>query len=223
MTQTQADAFLTGGGSASAKFPTIGSSVTGTIAKPPTVSQQTDIKTGKPLVWDNGDPREQLVVTLQTALRDNGEDDDGLRSIYVKGSKKAGSQSLHDAVRGAVQAAGAKGLEVGGTLTVTYIGDGIASGPGMDPPKQYSASYASPSGAGFLGTEQVPGVGQVSTSTGEIAQPPVQPAAQPVAQPAAAPTSGPVYPPGITAEMVAAVRAQGLDPTQIFPGFRDAA
>lgn len=203
---TQADTFLTGGGSASAKFPTIGSTVTGTIAKPPTVSQQTDIKTGKPLTWDNGDPREQLVVTLQTTLRDN-PDDDGLRAIYVKGSKKAGSMSLHDAVRSAVQASGSKGLVEGGVLTVTYAGDGIASGPGMDAPKQYTATYQPPTGEGFLGTQQ----GVVNTVTGEITQP---------AQPApAAASAGPVYPPGITAEMVAAVKAQGLDPTTIFPGY----
>ena len=112
----EADDFLTGGGSKSAKFDTVGDTITGRVVKTQ-VSQQTKMGDGTPLTWDNGDPRMQLVVTLQTALREEA-DDDGLRNVYVKGSKKAGSRSLHDAVRAAVEGSGAKGLEPGGTLTV---------------------------------------------------------------------------------------------------------
>lgn len=200
MSTTTAEQFLLGGGGKSAKFENIGDSVTGTIAAPPEVKQQTKMGTGDPLTWDNGDPKMQLVVQLQTALRED-TDDDGIRNVYVKGSKKPESQSLHAAVAGAVAAAGAKGLSVGGTLTVTYIGDGVPSAVGFNPPKRYQAIYKAPDASEFLGTAQ----GQVNTQTGEIAAPPAQPAAPPAAGP--------------TPEQVAAVRAAGLDPAAVFPGF----
>lgn len=153
MTSTPTD-FLLGGGGASARFETIGDTITGTVTNQE-VRQQTDIATGDPLVWANGDPRMQLIVTLQTTLRDD-DDDDGLRNLYVKGSKKAGSKSLHDAVAQAVRAAGAKGLEDGGTLTVTYVGDEPSQTRGFNPRKLYTATYKAPdkaaqSGA-YLGT-----------------------------------------------------------------------
>lgn len=155
---TSATDFLLGGGGASAKFETIGDSITGIITGQE-VRQQTDIATGDPLVWANGDPRMQLIVTLQTTLRDD-DDDDGLRNLYVKGSKKAGSKSLHDAVASAVRQAGAKGLEDGATLTVTYVGDEPSQTRGFNPRKLYTATYKAPdkaatSGA-YLGTAPAP-------------------------------------------------------------------
>lgn len=156
---TNPNDFLTGGGEASAKFENVGDTITGTVVNQE-VRQQTDYKTGDPLTWANGDPRMQLVVTLQTALKDD-YDDNGLRNLYVKGSKKPGTKSLHDAVASAVRAAGAKGLEDGGTLTVTYVGaePPPPSAPKLDPRKLYSATYETPdkaatSGA-YLGTVPV--------------------------------------------------------------------
>jgi hypothetical protein len=149
-----ADEFLLGGGGSSAKFENLGDSVTGTIVSTQ-VQQQTDIATGVPLTWDNGDARQQLVVRLQTDQRD-GDDDDGIRAVYVKGSKKAGTQSMHDAVATAVRAAGGKGLEEGGTLTVTFVGEEPPVTRGMSARKLWSASYVQPDRAaqsgGFLGT-----------------------------------------------------------------------
>ena len=72
------NAFLMGGGAKSAKFDREGDKVVGTILDMQ-VKQQTDIKTGAPRTWDNGDPMMQLVVTLQTDARDD-EDDDGRAS-----------------------------------------------------------------------------------------------------------------------------------------------
>jgi hypothetical protein len=197
MTNTTAEQFLLGGGGKSARFETIGTTVTGTIAQPPQVRQQSHMETGVPLTWDNGDPKMQLVVQLQTTERLDG-DDDGMRNLYVKGSKDPSSKSLHAAVAGAVQAAGAKGLEVGATLTVQYIGDGVSKTKGFNPPKQYAAKYEAPNAAGFLGIQ--PGE-QVNTTTGEIAP-----------QQAIAPV-------GPTPEQVAAVKAAGLDPAAVFPGY----
>lgn len=195
MTQQTAEQFLLGGGSGkSAKFETIGTSVSGTITTPPQVRQQTDMNTGTPSVWDNGDPKQQLVVSLQTAEKLD-DDDDGIRNLYVKGSKDPASKSMHAAVAGAVSTAGAKGLDVGGTLSVTYVGDGVAKTRGFNAPKMYAATYTAPDGAGFLGTEQ----GQVNATTGEIATPTPAPGPNPAA--------------------IAALRAAGVDPATVYPGF----
>ncbi|MEU1448712.1 hypothetical protein [Streptomyces mirabilis] len=130
-----ADDFLLGGSVPSAKFPTLGTSVSGRITERPTVEQQTDFTTGELKFWDDGKPQLQLVVTLSTSDRDpeNG-DDDGTRRVYVKGQMK-------NAVAQAVRSAGARGLEVGGTLTVTYSADGVAKNPRFNAPKNFTAQY----------------------------------------------------------------------------------
>lgn len=175
--------FLLGGGGTSARFDNVGDSITGTVESTE-VKQQTDIGSGAPLTWDDGSPRMQLVVRLKTAQRDpEVEDDDGVRALYVKGSKKAGSRSLHDAVASAVRAAGAKGLEVGGTLSVTFTGEEASATRGFNPRKLYAATYAVPDKAAatgeYLGTAQ---------------QQPAQQAAPTVAQPAPAPQPAPQQP-----------------------------
>lgn len=191
--------FLMGGGVASAKFEAPGDTVEGTIAEAPEVRQQTDMKDGSPQYWPSGDPKMQLVVTLQTTLRDE-PDDNGQRRIYIKG------KSLTDGTREAVKATGAKGLEVGGTLTVTYTGDGEATQRGFNPPKLYSVTYKRPDTTAatgqFLGVQQpTPGAQQLQ-----------QAAPAPQQAPAAAPATGP------TPEQLAALRAAGVDPATVFPG-----
>jgi hypothetical protein len=135
------DFLLGGGGGASARFDNIGDTITGTILNLE-MRQRTDIATGDPLTWPNGDPQMQAVIAVQTTEQDD-EDDDGIRVLYVKGSKKAGSRSLHDAVATAAKTAG-KNLEPGGTLTVTYTGDEPSKTKGFNPRKLYSATYAAP-------------------------------------------------------------------------------
>ncbi len=129
--------FLGGGGPASAKFKSHGDTVGGVIAVEPEQRQQTDMKTNEPLTWKDGSPRLQLVVTVQTDLIDpEVEDDDGMRRLFVKGE-------MRKAVQKAVIAAGAKGLDVGGELHVTYVGDGEKQG-NLSAPKLYSATYKKP-------------------------------------------------------------------------------
>ncbi|ASR85267.1 hypothetical protein I5H06_gp37 [Mycobacterium phage SirPhilip] len=129
--------FLGGGGPASAKFKSHGDTVGGPIAVEPEQRQQTDLDTNEPLTWKDGSPRMQLVVTVQTDLNDpEVDDDDGLRRLFVKGE-------MRKAVQKAVIAAGAKGLDVGGELYLTYVGDGEKKGH-LTPPKLYSATYKKP-------------------------------------------------------------------------------
>jgi hypothetical protein len=139
-----ANSFLMGGGGApTAKFPTPGTVVGGRITEPPKVEQQRDIQTGEKKFWADGNPMMQLVVTVQTDQRDPSiEDDDGRRRIFVKGQMK-------NAVADAVRAAGAKGLEVGGTLHVRYTHDGTPKQRGFSAPKQYAAHYTPAAQAEF--------------------------------------------------------------------------
>lgn len=147
------DDFLMGGGGGvpSFSFGPLGSppgaSVTGKILKLE-VSQQTDYNTRAPLSWANGDPKMQLEVTLQTTLRDASiEDDDGQRRVFIKG------KGLTDATREAVLKVGGKGLEIGGTLTVTYSHDTKPTGGG-NAYREYKVVYQRPdASAAFLGTE----------------------------------------------------------------------
>jgi hypothetical protein len=142
MTPPDPSTLLMGGGTRSAKFEHPGDKISGEILSVET-KQQTDLKDGSPKFWDNGDPMWQVVVTLQTEQRDPDDaDDDGKRAIYVKGSMKYASTAK--AIADAVRTAGAKTLEVGGTLAVAYTGDGEATSRGFNPPKLYSAAYKAP-------------------------------------------------------------------------------
>lgn len=135
-------------GKPSAKFDTPGTVVTGKITEEPQMQQQTE-PDGTPKVWkDSGEPMLQLVVTVQTAERDPDiEDDDGKRRIFIKGQ-------MRTAVQQALRDSKCKGLDVGGTLTVTYTHDGERTNPAFSPPKQYVVAYDPPRAdqAGFFGT-----------------------------------------------------------------------
>lgn len=134
-----ANDLLMSGGVPSARFPTIGSMVTGRIIREPEAREQTDFTSGAVLRWDNGEPKMQIIVHLQTDER-NPEDitDDGTRALYIKGQ-------MLQAIRQAVRAAGANGLAVGGSLTVTFAAEAESSKRGFNPAKQYTATYVPPS------------------------------------------------------------------------------
>lgn len=93
--------------------------------------------------WDNGDPKMQYKVTLQTELRES-EHDDGKRALYLDGSRKVrdnGTMSRLCAVLEAVKAAtGSTELKRGGTLAIQW-----ASGIGhAGDPRSYVAQYTPP-------------------------------------------------------------------------------
>jgi hypothetical protein len=148
--------------------------VTLRITQDPEVRQQTDFNTKLPKTFANGDPMNQLVVTGQTNQRDPEDPaDDGIRAAYIKGKQ------MTSVVREAVKTAGARGLEIGGDLTLTWVSggpryDGDTSWQ-KDSPKIYAASYIKPvsqAAANFL----------------------AEPAAQPAA---AAPADDPQRPPSV--------------------------
>ena len=146
------DDFLLGGGAPTASYTAapIGHTYKG-VSLASEVNQQTKMGPGELLFWDDGKPRMQAVVTIQTDLRDPAiQDDDGQRRLFVKGD-------MQRAVREAVKAAGARSFEVGGTLAVQYVGDGEAKS-GLNAPKLYRAQYVAPSPT--AATNDLLGVGQ---------------------------------------------------------------
>jgi hypothetical protein len=183
-----ADSFF-GESSPSAKFDAIGTTVGGVITRIGDPMQQTDFSSGKPLTWDDGTPRMQLPVTVQTDLRDPSNPlDDGKRTLYVKGEMKK-------AIGAALRAAGAK-MALGGTLTVTFSGEEPTAG---FPKKLYTATYAPPA-AGFF-------------------EEPAQPvAAAHVGPPPAAPQPAPAaVPPGVDPQAWAAFQAMQAQAQQNAP------
>jgi hypothetical protein len=140
--------FLMGSGAKAFAFDNIGDTVTGTIVEMKKV-QQTDMDSGKPVFWDNGDPKMMLRVTLQTTLND-GDDDEGLRSVYLRGGNFTavhgkGTSSLV-AVKDAVRRSGTTdGIQPGGKLTLQYSGEGAKPNRGFNAPKLYTAAYEVPS------------------------------------------------------------------------------
>ena len=114
----------------------VGTSISGTVeASGISEMQQTDYDTGALLTWPDGKPKMQIVIPLQTQFKDDDEDD-GRRTLYVKQSS-----NLQAAIANAVRATGAKALEDGGTLTVTFTGTKPASNPRNNPIKVFSAQY----------------------------------------------------------------------------------
>lgn len=137
------NAYLFGGGGKAAEFKQVGDMIVGTITNVE-MAQQTALEDNKPLFWDDGSPRMQLVITLQTDQRDpDDETDEGLRRLYAKGGKfevaDGKGQGLKEAIADAYKKAGLKSIEVGHKLTVGYTGNGKTKTRGHNAPKLYSA------------------------------------------------------------------------------------
>lgn len=183
----EANATLMGGGSTTAaRFTTVGDTFSGSVVsvvvyQEKEFNKQTRRPDGPLKFYPSGDPIMSVAAEIATSLRDDA-DDDGRRKIYIQGKR------MKTAVREAVSAAGAKGLEAGGQLSVTFTGVDAQTEA-----RCYSATYTPPTGLGEA--------------------PPAAPAA-PVAPVApAAPADGP------TAEQIAALKAAGVDPATVFPGY----
>lgn len=200
-----------------------GASITGTVLDMKEV-QKTNFDTKKLEFWDNGDPKMQFRVTLQTQLREDANDD-GKRDLYLDGRKRPhdnGAKSRICAVLDAVRAAtGGTALQRGATLTVTWT-----SGMGFSgDPRGYTAEYVPPALNLDSGQPtQAPAAQAPAAQQNPWAQPTQATAPQPAATPAAVqtptpqPTTATTTAQGPTPEQVAAVRAAGLDPSQVFAG-----
>ena len=131
------DDFNAGGDSVpSFKFDKIGATVKGTVLE--VEKRQRRSLDGDPETWDDGNPKMQWVLTLQTELRDPDiEDDEGKRRIYAKQPS-----DLLRAIREAAKKGG--GLKPHGTLAVKYHADGEPPKRGFNAPKLFRAQYEAP-------------------------------------------------------------------------------
>jgi hypothetical protein len=102
------------------KYSEPGDTITGTIAKVD-VKQATNYKTGELEFFPSGDPKKQVILTLQTSLREDA-DDDGKRSVYIPlwGGKKA---ALGEAMRAAGMKEASTALALGNTFTARFVGE----------------------------------------------------------------------------------------------------
>lgn len=121
-----------------------GSSVTGTLELIET-SQMRDFQTRQPAYWNDGKPQMQIHLVIQTTLRDPSvDDDDGRRSLWVKGW---GVQLK--AFRDACRQAGIQKPVRGDTVTATYTGLG-ERGNAPQPPKLYEYAFQHRTGVDAL-------------------------------------------------------------------------
>lgn len=214
---------LGGQGGNSFPFENIGDSITGQILDLEEV-QQTDMDTGEPVEWPNGKPKMMFRLTLQTDLRDPADPaDDGVRSIYLRGSRKSATRSSLAAALDAVKrATGNTQMQTGATYTHTYVADGVPSRRGYNAPKEYEGHYVPP--AMNLDGDQaaapaMPQQAPHATHTTQAQAPAQQAAAPAPAQQApaqAAPQAAQAAPAGkYTAEQLAALQAAGIDPATL--------
>lgn len=124
------------GGAPSCAFSVIGASHQGIILEMQE-RQQIGVTSGLPETWPDGNPKQVLVITLQTDERNpDFDDDDGQRRLFVK---KPGG--MFAAIKAA---AGKDRVCVGGTIAVKYVKDGKKTNPAHNAPKEFIAKYAPP-------------------------------------------------------------------------------
>jgi hypothetical protein len=101
--------------SVSFKDAKVGDSYTGVITNLET-AQVRNYDSGEPEFWDDGKPKLQIVVTLDTDYIDpDVEGDDGTRKVYLAGQKLT-------AAKQAMKEAGIQKLEKGFKFTISYVG-----------------------------------------------------------------------------------------------------
>lgn len=141
--------FLSGGQktpSVSWRNKPVGTTVSGKVAREPRTMQSLDYDDSTPEFWDppmNTRPKMQMAIYLDLGTvhpdTETYPDHDGVWAVYVRQSTQ-----FHKELKEAIRKSGAKGIDVGGHLTVTYIGDGEQKNPKFNPPKLYRVEYRAP-------------------------------------------------------------------------------
>jgi len=113
-----------------------GDSITGRIISW-SIRQTRDFRTNKPETWEDGSPKQQVVIIVQSEKLAVG-DDDGKRSLYVKWWGK-----MRKDFAAAVTMGGYGDIAKDGVLTMAYSGDQPASEvvKGFDAEKYFSFVY----------------------------------------------------------------------------------
>ena len=173
MTPEQMLASIESQSSKGAKFEQPGTSISGIIENV-TANQIRDFKSRQPKFFDDGQPQMQVLVTINTGVTDPMvEDDDGRRTVYIKGfglQRHAWLQALHNAgLRKAAE------VRPGDRFTATFIGFGEAK-PGMNAPKlfEYVIEHQSPADLA-MNQPQQPGMQQAQPAYPQQQYAPQQP------------------------------------------------
>nr|DAY94772.1 MAG TPA: hypothetical protein [Caudoviricetes sp.] len=127
------DALASNGGK-TLKPETIGETLGGVITATE-VRQVNNFSTGKPDFWDDGKPKNQIVITVKTGgTTEDGEDEQG--NIYVKtwGEQK---QALIAAIKASGLADANTALAPGNRFTVTFKGEKPSDNPRFNAVKIY--------------------------------------------------------------------------------------
>lgn len=231
---SELDRLLTGG-TKSFKFANVGDTVQGEIVDI-SIRQATDFRTRAPLTWDDGNPKQQILITIAAGIIDPAvQDDTGDRTVYIK----AWGQNMK-AFRLAVQKLGRKPV-AGDFMRAVFVGETVNQA-GMNPTKNIEYTFA-PAQQQAQPAQQAAPVQQApvqQAQQGQYTAPapagqtfPAQPApqpAQPVQQPAPAQPAPVQQAPvqqapdpatqarqliqaGLTDDQIA--QATGLTPTQV--------
>lgn len=173
MTPEQMLASIESQSSKGAKFEQPGTSISGIIENV-TANQIRDFKSRQPKFFDDGQPQMQVLVTINTGVTDPMvEDDDGRRTVYIKGfglQRHAWLQALHNAgLRKAAE------VRPGDRFTATFTGFGEAN-PGMNAPKlfEYVIEHQSPADLA-MNQPQQPGMQQAQPAYPQQQYAPQQP------------------------------------------------
>jgi hypothetical protein len=143
-----------GAPSLSFKDAPVGTSYTGIITEAPKVVQARNFDDGKPAFYDDGNPKKTIVTNLDV----DGEP----RSLWAPIPS-----ALKTALIDAQKAAGVfeTGFEVGGTLTVTLVGEKPNENSRLNAQKLYAATYVPPKVNAFAAQADAP------TTTAATAEP----------------------------------------------------
>lgn len=134
MSQSAND-LLMGGGLRAVKWEHIGQVVIGTIVDEPKVEQLKKHESTELDFWPSGDPKMQIIVTIQTDYRDPGNaEDDGKRRLHIP-------PRMMTPLRESVRKTGAKGIAMGGRIAVQWAS---GSGVGAGNAREYATDYAPP-------------------------------------------------------------------------------
>jgi hypothetical protein len=191
-------------GDPAVKFPTPGSFVEGTVvAKEAAPKRKFNRNPNAPVEYElyktgpnQGQPIKELIVTLQTALRDPAiENDRGLRRVFFP-------FQMQQELAKAVKAANGQGLPIGAFLRIVFTHE-IPSQGGGSPRKEYSVEYRAPEDQMIAQTPTPAPVQQ------QVYQAPVQHTPSVVTPPAGSAQAVPALP-QLSPELLAALQASGV-------------
>lgn len=210
------DQALAGGGGGKSFFTktsVVGDTITGTIIDA-TLQQTRDYLTGDPETWDDGNPKQQVAVKVQTDIRED-QDDDGVRGVYIK-TWGAQRDALQEAIKTAGASKASDVLNPGAGFTASFVGS-RPSQKGSDE-KLYAYRITPAPAAALDGALPAPQAAPAAQAVPQTAAPVPAPAPV-VPQPAAtvtAPAPAPAAPAGESpADKAKQLLALGLDDNTI--------